>query len=253
MKRPLHHLRYILHALVFGISCVGILSGQENEKQSALYSFFDKTIGTTNSGVFNGIAYVEQFRVLGNKHKFFLKLGFMVGSVAYDGQQYFGYEMKYDVYGDELLLRLPGVNGFPAVQLIKERVVNFEIEGHRFENITPNDHKESAVSGFVEILLSGENFTFFKKHKKNILKKSDKKVLYHEFKDLSDYFIRLDGEFHKVKSLKNISGLFPNYRKQLSDFAASYKDIRKSDSELYLMSVLSDLDELIYFEKGEEP
>ncbi len=251
MKRRSVGLYLVLPTLVLGIFCIGGLRGQEPEEAS-IYSQFDMAIGPINSGIFAGFAYKEEFRVLGHKHKFFYSPDFLLGSVTYDGQSYFGYEMKYDVYGDELLLYHPGVNGSQAIQLIKERVMSFKIESHRFVNLPEQTGNELPVSGFMEVLLEGDHFTFYKKHRKRILKKSDRKLLYHEFKDRNAHYISLDNELFKVKSLKNISSLFPNYRKQIGDFATNYKDIRKSDPEWYLISILSDLDDIIIPEKGEE-
>jgi hypothetical protein len=238
--------------LVLGIICIGNLRGQEPEEAS-IYSQFDMTIGPINSGVYAGFAYKEQFRVLGPKHKFFYSPDFLLGSVTYDGQVYFGYKMKYDVYGDQLLVFHPGINSSQAVQLIKERVTNFEIESHRFVNLPEQTDKESLpVSGFMEMLVEGDHFTFFKKHRKRILKKSDRKLLYHEFKDRSSYYISLEGELTQVKSLTHIATLFPEYRKQINDFTTTYQDIRKSNPEYYLISILSDLDEIIVAKKGKD-
>jgi hypothetical protein len=204
------------------------------------------TIGPINSGVYAGFAYKEQFRVLGPKHKFFYSPDFLLGSVTYDGQAYFGYKMKYDVYGDQLLVFHSGINGSQAVQLIKERVTNFEIESYRFVNLPEQTDKESLpVSGFMEVLVEGDHFTFFKKHRKRILKNLDRKLLYHEFRDRSSYYISLDGELTQVKSLTHIAALFPEYRKQLNDFAAVYKELKKTDLNFYFISILSDLDKIV--------
>lgn len=251
MKRRPTYLYVVMPALVLCVCCMGTLSGQ-NPDEAIMHKQFDETIGPINSGVFAGFAYKEEFRVLGDKHKFFFSPDFLLGSVTYEGQDYYGYKMKYDVYGDELLLRHAGVHGSQAVQLIKERVTNFEIQGYRFVNIAINADRQLPVSGFVEVLVEGDNFTFLKKHKKRILKKSDRKLLYHEFKDHSDYYISLDNEFIQVKTLKHVTVLFPDYRKQINEFATTYQDIRKSNPEYYLISILSDLDDIIVAKKGKD-
>ena len=244
MKRRSVGLYLVFPALVLGIFCIGGLRGQEPEETS-IYSQFDMSIGPINSGIFAGFAYKEEFRVLGHKHKFFYSPDFLLGSVIYDGQSYFDYDMKYDVYGDELLLYHPMVNGSQAVQLIKERVTSFKIESHRFVNLPKQTGNELPVSGFLEVLLVGDHFTFYKKHRKRILKKSDRKLLYHEFKDRSAYYISLDNELTQVKSLVHIVALFPEYRKQLNDIAVKYKELKKSDLEYYFTAVLSDLDMMV--------
>lgn len=244
MKKNAIGLSAVLHALVWGVSCMGILWAQDL-KEANMYSQFDATIGPINSGVFTGFAYKEEFRVLGPKHKFFYSPDFILGSVTYDGQEYFGHKMKYDVYGDALLLYYAGVNGSQAVQLIKDRVTEFEIEGHRFLNLPELKEREWPVSGFIEVLLAGDHFTFYKKHRKRILKKSDRKSLYHEFKDRHKYYMLLNDEMTQVKSLTQITALFPEYRKQINDLATKYKELIKSDSDYFYISILSDFDKII--------
>ncbi|EAR03015.1 hypothetical protein FB2170_06990 [Maribacter sp. HTCC2170] len=229
---------------------VDSLIGQNLEESGDLVRF-DKTIGPMNSGAFTGYAYTEEFRVLGDRHKFFLSSDFLLGTVNYNGQSYFDYKMKYDVHGDNLLLRHGGVNGTQAIQLIKERVTKFEIEGHRFINLDVNYKMKTPVSGFLEVLFEGNNFSFLKKHKKYALKKVELESVYFEFKGLSEYFLVLNNGVNKIKSNKQITALFPNYRKQISDFTSKYKKIKKSDVQLYLESILSDLDKLIEL-KNEE-
>ena len=244
MKKKAVGLYVVLNALVWGVSCMGVLRAQDL-KETNMYTQFDATIGPINSGVFAGFAYKEEFRVLGPKHKFFYSPDFILGSVAYDGQEYFGYKMKYDVYGDALLLYYAGVNGSQAVQLIKERVTEFEIEGHRFVNLPEQEDRELPTSGFIEVLFTGDHYMFLKKHRKRILKKSDRKSIYHEFKDRHAYYIRLNDEMTKVKSLSHITALFPEYRKQINDLAANYKEMMKNDLEYYYISILSDFDKII--------
>ncbi|MGB5435914.1 MAG: hypothetical protein WBM98_08485 [Maribacter sp.] len=241
MKKKAVGLYVVLNALVWGVSCMGVLRAQDL-KEANRYSQFDATIGLINSGVFAGFAYKEEFRVLGSKHKFFYSPDFILGSVTYDGQEYFGYKMKYDVYGDALLLYYAGVYGSQAVQLIKDRVTEFEIEGHRFVNLSIQEDRELPASGFIEVLVEGDHFTFLKKHRKRILKKSDRKSLYHEFKDRRAYYMRLNDEMTQVKSLTHITALFPEYRKQINDLAAKYNELKKSDPEYYYISILSDFD-----------
>ncbi len=244
------------YSLISLIGCslilfAGNLRAQEKDDSVTPYIWFDKTIGQDNSGVFKGISYVEKYMVIGDRHKFFMQPNFVKGSVKYEGQDYYDLDLKYDVFADELIVRHPGIIGSPLVQLFKERISRFQIEGHHFIRVVDKT-SNSDISGFVEVIREGRNLAFYKKHKKSILKKSAEGVVYYQFKDRWQYFIGHNAGFFKIKTIKDINTLFPDYRKQLNDIGAKYKGLKKSDFENYIGSILTDFDNLLTRSKQDE-
>lgn len=216
------------------------LCGQESEIDVNPYFLMDQTIGKTNSGLLTGVVYEERHPVKGEKHKFFLSPDFITGKLNYDGQSYYGYEIKYNVFEDELLVRHQGIKGVPTVKLLKNRVVDFEIDGHFFENIESTQDRDLSFSGFLEMLLTGENFTLYKNHKKKILKKTSKEGVDYQFKDRSDLFIRYNDQWHKLKSIKDIYAIDSRYKNELTKLAQKYAQIKKSDFEKFTLSIFTD-------------
>ncbi len=227
----------------FGIAFSFLVKAQEDE--SSYYSWFDQTIGETNSGVYYGIEYREQYRGDKEQHKFFLKPNFVAGQVVYKQQPFFAIDLLYDVFDDELLVRHVGINGSPIVQLIKSNVASFEIAGHYFVNLQTLVAQEAPNSGFFEILFAGRSFTLYKKHLKKILRKSDQESVYYTFKNRQNYYIQYGTDFFKMASARDLSTIFPGNKKELQQIQDRHREFRKSAPEHYLIAVSTDLDSVI--------
>lgn len=216
-------------------------------QEPSYHEIFDEIIGTTNSGVYYGTDYVEQYRVIGNKHKFFSKPNFISGSMVYFGQPYHNLDLKYDLFDQQLLVRHTGIIGSPVVKLIKTKIDNFTIDTHYFEYIHIDVSANSeAESGFYEVLQKNNFFTFLKKHKKGILRKSNEKTVYHEFFDKNVYFIKYKGDYYKIKKQKDISEIFQEHKRALKAIYNDYEHLKKSDQEEHFDLILKDLHKLLF-------
>jgi hypothetical protein len=169
----------------------------------------------------------------------------MAGRVIYDLQPFYGIDLLYDVFGDELLVRYIGLNGSTIVQLIKAKVASFEIAGHNFVNVDLKSGHDPKLSGFYEILLGGKWFGFYKKHLKKIIRKSDKESIYYAFADKQIYYIKQNGNFHEVSSIRDLFILFPENKNALQQFNNQYKELRKSAQDQFFIAVLKDLESIL--------
>lgn len=229
--------------LLFGIVGLGYtlnLNAQEITNTPSIYIWFDQMIGKTNSGLFNGIQYIERYKVINEKHHFFKEPNFVLGSIIYDGQPYFNLELKYNVFDDELLLKNSEKSMAPIVQLNKHKITNFTINQHRFTNISFNKNSVD-LTGFFEILDQNDSIVLYKKHLKKQFAKTDRKTVYYEFKSLSEYYIQYKNSFYKIKKLRNFNSIFPSYSKELNEICSRYEAIRKLDPDSSLISVVTDL------------
>jgi len=220
------------------------LYGQNKEETVSAYSLFDEVIGRTNSGIFNGIQYFEKYQVKNDKHKFFKHKFFIWGSIIYNNQPYFETALKYDVYGDELLIKNSEILHAPVTQLDKKNVTEFELNGHIFKNVTFSIKPDENISGFFEILFENDAITLFKKHQKKISRITDEEI-YYEFKDQFQYYIRYNDTYYMLKKVGFLTTLFPEYKAQLKNSFKRHENLRKIDSDKYLKSIIVDLNNLI--------
>ncbi|GAB5474958.1 MAG: hypothetical protein Mars2KO_30570 [Maribacter sp.] len=208
----------------------------ENEK----YLWFDNLIGQTNSGVFKGVRYTNEFRTINEKHQFFQTTDFRTGSITYMGQDYFELQMQYDVYLDQLLVMNGALPNRPIMFFDKQGVARFSIEGHSFEHLTYTTSNEKK-SGFFEVLLKNESLRLYKKHSRKIFKRTDAQNLYYEFKDGHSYLLQSGSTYYPFKKVKELNGIFPEYRKEIKPILKRHVALKNSDTDAYVRAVLNDV------------
>ena len=208
------------------------LMAQMETNNSAAYVWFDNAIGVENSGLYIGREYTENYKFKNGKHKFFEFNGFQKGDVLYDGQPYYDVLLKFDVYENELLVKLPVEKGIAAFTLIKDEVTHFTIGNNRFIKVHENLEKEDALILYQEVLLETINFTFLKKHS------ADKKTIkegrwsYVEFLKKDSHSLLYRGKYYQIRNKRDILNIFPNYKKQLKNISKNYFNGASRDENL---------------------
>lgn len=226
------------------------LFGQEMDRLELTYTWFDEIIGKTNSGIFKGNEYVEENNMTNESHKFFKKSFFLIGSVTYDSQTYFNLEIKYDVFGDQLLLRNSEVKDVSVIVLTKNNISKFIIDGYEFKNIQMETVNKAILSGFFEVLLNTDSIVLYKKHTKKKIKVTKNNLRYDGFKDGYQYYISYCGDYFRLSKTDGLNKIFPNHKSQLKNIASQYSSIKKVDPDNYMKSVLIDLSNIILNENN---
>ena len=223
---------------------VGQLWGQNYDTYTISYQVFDGFISLTNTGIYNGIEYYEQFPMRNEKHKFFKTSSFENGSLIFDKRPFYKVDLRYDVYKDQLLARNSEVLGSPIIQLDKTKILEFNLLGHRFVNMSFELENGSSQSGFFETLVSNNSFTIYKKYGKKINKKTDDGV-YYEFKNQTDYFVNTNDSFYQIKNDNAIFSAFPQYKSDLRTILDLHRAKRKKNYDNYILSIFTDLEKLV--------
>ncbi|QCW98636.1 hypothetical protein FGM00_00305 [Aggregatimonas sangjinii] len=219
------------------------LNGQE--KELSKYAWFDSMTGQSNSGIFKGVVYDEEFRVITDRHQFFEKAAYVSGSVVFDKQSYFDLQLRYDVFNDNLLVLNAEVVGLPAIILEKEHTEVFQLGNHRFKNIDLLYPERGKLSGFAEVLVSTDSLSLYKKHHKRLLKRTDQKTLYSEFKSTASYYFEHDNNLYRIKKATDLATVFPEQRKTIKELHDTHASLKKTDFDTYLKSVVQDLSEIL--------
>lgn len=221
------------------------VNGQGEFAQSSYYKWFDQLVGAENTGVYDGIAYIERQRTINDKTKFFKSRDYLDGSVIYDGQPYFDLDMKYDVFGDQLLLKLEDRLGGTTLQLFKDKISSFTIDGYQFIKILPGDSSQE-ISGFYEIVLQKENFDLLAKHIKREFIRKDRSSIYYEFIDQkSQNLLAVQDSLYVIESKKDLVELFPEFKKEINKFYSTARSLRNSDRHEFMKALVTRLDILL--------
>ena len=197
-----------------------VLVAQEVQDTTAAYKWFDQVVGKENTGILNGIEYIEQHISLNEYQKFLGSIYYTPGTVVYEGQAYYDVDLKYNVYDDLLLMRS---NNSSPLQLHKSRVQEFSLNGNDFINIQTDT--TAAVHGFHEVLVENEEFSLLKKHRKYFKKFFDREYAYYEFYENSPGYAIAKGEgYHPANSRREVISAFPDHAREIRQF---YRERRK--------------------------
>ncbi len=236
--------RILIILLIFNSS---FLFSQIKQEQKEYYNWFDEIVGIENTNLFIGLVYKEKHIKLKENSNFFLSPEFLFGYVNYDGELYFDLEMKYDVYEQEILVKLQNrKSGYTVIKLIKDKVKEFIIDNHKFLKLDARDIDETNIFGFHEVVLKNDFLTVFEKHKKNKEELFFEGIIYDNFRKVkSDIVILYKDEYYKIKSKKDLLNIFPEFKKEINNLFSKNRSIRNSNPDVFVLKTIEYLDTLI--------
>lgn len=211
--------------------------GQSLNYEKDFLNWFDNIIGIENTGLSNGLVYKEKYRSRNEKHKFFLSSKFLIGNINYENEHYFGIAIKYDLYEDEILVK---VNN--DIQLSKDKISSFQINEHQFIKINDDISKKINQEDFYEILLNSPLFKVYIKHKKKKVERIGDKSTYYEFLDDNEYHLFYENNYHTINKRKDLIKIFPEYQNEINKYSnKQFKNSEKTNSLFHLMKNIYDL------------
>ncbi|GAA4272165.1 hypothetical protein U6A24_11715 [Aquimarina gracilis] len=223
--------------------------GQSKQERSSYYNWFDKVIGSEHTGLFNGKQYVnlDVNRIFEGKHAFYKSDDVLLGSLLYQGQHYFNVEMKYNLETDMVLAALKSGSTAYILQLIRDNIAEFTIDGSRFVRIDGFIENNDMTNGFHEVLLETPHFSLLKRHKKIRKKKLGNingSIVKYEFVNANKYVLLSERNYKRITSKTDIIKIYPGLKKEIKDFYEDNKKLRKSQPDRFMQRL---------FEKIVEP
>ena len=217
-----------------------IIHSQTDSNHKDYYNWFDTVVGDGNIGIYDGTNYKEKYITINGNHKYYLTSEFLVGDVVYDDQPYFDIKMKYDIYNDELIVKLPIRSGFSVIQLVKEKIEVFTINNRPFIRISERSRESLSEDhlGFYEILFKSDRIILYKKYKKYRSEHLDKEFAYNEFKLESNHLIYYNNHYNKINSKRNLIKLFPKQRTEINTFYNKNRLLQKSNLDIFMTQLM---------------
>jgi hypothetical protein len=157
---------------------------------------------------------------------YFMEMGYTIGDVYYDGAEYRGIQLLYDIYKDQLVSLLYDQN--TKYVLLNDGVRNFDLLGHHFININADTLPAKSVmkTGYYELLYRGKTEGLSKRYKEIQVYQSSSGVLeaYNYFTDTKeDFFIRKDKTYYKITSQGVLLDILKDRKKQLQQYIRANK------------------------------
>jgi hypothetical protein len=225
-----------------------IKSGFSQGNQNSNPIFFDKVIGIENTGLYQGILYSEKYRTINEKTPYLISgKEFVEGSVYYEGQQYDGVKLKYNVFEDVVLVKLVShVGGGGTLQLLNNYLEYFTIRDRKFTKIEKQDAPSIGVYGHFEVVLTSPYFTLLIKHVKRDFDRKDRKSVYHEFIPGKNHYVLLYKEkYYKVNSKKDITAIFPKQKKHIDKFYNIANKLKDKNPNRFHISLIKSIETVL--------
>lgn len=233
--------KYTLFLLIIIMNTSSYLFGQEE----STYNYFDKQVGLENTGLFNGIEFINNYNILENEHRFFKTNDFSAGNIRYDDQDYYDVDLKYDLYEDQVIVKIETKNEeISQILLLKDKIKSFKIGNAYFEKISDSTKANDLKGVFYQLLTENSVTKLYKKNHKRLKKVIDNNAVYYKFlEDKPEYFILTDGKLFEIKKKRDLISQFPGYKKELSKFKWTSRNYEANDQNL--ISAIKKLEELL--------
>lgn len=231
-------IRFLLFVLcVLLLDTIGV--AQNKVLDTALYTWSDSIIGQPNTGLFNGIVYVEKHKMINEKHKFFEEYNFVLGKVIFDGKPFENILLKYNIYEDQLILRYSFAPNEPSILIDKNKINGFTLLGHNFVNLKIETEKQETINGFFERLVVKNGVELLKKYNKRIRNKTNDKIKYQEFLDDPSYYVYLNQKCILVKNPKKLAKQFTSFKSIIEKVDLEESTIKSNNYDSYLIKVFT--------------
>jgi hypothetical protein len=188
--------------------------GQNSIEKSAL-EFFDNVIGQKNLDINSGIKFNRKYRFLDNEHHFYNKNEFINGTVNYNGHTYYNIPILYDVFEDNLIIKIASKFDSYSIVLDKKKTTYFSIGTDFFE-------KDNSF-GYLQKLAQKKGITLFKKNHKRRKNRIHKNILLSKFLPENTYYIKLNDKAYLVNTRSQWKKVFPSSKKSINSFYKSNK------------------------------
>ncbi|HEY2584121.1 MAG TPA: hypothetical protein VGI43_20100 [Mucilaginibacter sp.] len=189
---------------------------QKNAMNNAL-NFYSAALGD-QSPLYNGPEYYfYDPHIKGNAY-FLDANGFTAGSVYYDGVQYNGVPMLYDVYGEKIVVLL--YNHFSKFSLLNERVKSFNFLQHQFINITPDSLGDNRVitPGFYDVLYNGKSQVLVKRSKDIQTTTGGSSGSENYFNLITRYYLKKNNTYYSITSQGTLLDAFKDRKKEVQKY-----------------------------------
>ncbi len=171
-------------------------------------------------------------------HPYYNDIIWKTASIVYEKELYDNVDIKYDTYTDQLLVKHVDLLGYiRPILLYRAKVRTFQIYDHQFINVK-GDSLQDNISGFYDLLLSGDKASVLAKRRKEINQSTTLTSLEQRFIINDMLYIYLGQQFYEVKNRKSIPEILSDKKSELKSFLKLNKREFKNDREKELVAAV---------------
>ena len=206
--KPISLLATSFAVLAFGGAAAAQTASDTDESYTAAIRFYHQSL-SPESGLYNGIEYIDYARTLQEGTPFFDPVPFGSGSVVYNNMLYENVSIAFDIV-KEVVAIYDAAHHYKLI-LTSKGISRFTTSGHSFIHLTKDSAAAKDMSeGFYEILYDGET-KVLKRQTRSVQERlsanglSEKYIL-----GSSNYFVLKDNVYHGVNNKSALLSLLQN-------------------------------------------
>lgn len=240
MVKSLQNLRTTITLALCFLFVNGLKTFAQETSAKSTYNWFDKKVGIETLPISNGKLHLNSDKTIDNKHRYYASDKPIQGRLSYDSQEYFDVNLKYDIFKDEIILTSVGMWKLTEVNLTKEKVQYFKLNGKKFINLDIyNQLPENFRSGYYEENVISKNFTFYIKHykiKKEIIKDQS---LYIDYNNENEFVLFIEGKYNNINNKRQLLKFFPNYKNQINNYYLINSNLKRENLVQFMENLLN--------------
>lgn len=214
---------------------------QAQTKTSDELSKIDRSVGNQSLPYLNGKLHLNYDNTIDeNNHRYLAKNQFITGHIVYNGDNYYGLQLKYDIKNDDLVC-LPDLdNSYIKVNLISEKVKEFSLGNQKFTNLT-SELNSKFKKGFYEKRSESKNAILYIKHLKSaqeVLKNNRKQIEYFYKKE---HVIYAKGTYFSFDSERDLIEIFPEMKAEIKNYYEKNQKLEKDNKTEFVVAFLKSL------------
>jgi hypothetical protein len=174
------------------------------------------------AAIYNGRAYQPHDGNLQGGDPYFNSPLSVVGSLTFDGLDYTGVPLLFDLVRNQLIITDPKGQ---LLSLYSDKIQQFSIGHHHFVRLNIE-----GAPDFYELLRPG-HASFLARRSKKIEEKIENAVLSHFITSRDYYFLDIDGHYHPFNSENSLLHLLEDKKKTIRQFIRSQNISYSEDPE----------------------
>lgn len=233
MKIRFSQIKFYLFAFCITICCYTRISAQENPVENYLQQTGDF------ADIYNGRIETNYNALKYKNSPYYKNSDYTDASVVYRNIYYPNQKARLDLYREQLIILSPEKRyGIVVYSPDVEKILMY---GKTFEWLNPP--KEGGLKqGFYSHLSEGKKIQLYGKDSYSLAQE----MLAYRFDHNIRYYLLFDNRFYTVKNKGSFSKLFPQYKKQINQFAKSHKlNFKDENSEDSFVSLAGYCEKLI--------
>ncbi|MBP9793510.1 MAG: hypothetical protein KBC56_05865 [Flavobacterium sp.] len=198
----------------------------------------DQTIGYQNLPYINGKLHLNYDNTINkNNHRYFDENEFTSGDITYNGQNYFGLKLKYDLKEDVLVCLPDQENNYIKINLISDYITEFSLGNKKFKNLT-NELKAKFKKGFYEKKIETKQATLYIKHSKSALEIVKNNNTQKEYFLKKEHLIFAKNNYFPVDSERDLIEIFPEMKAEIKSYYEKNEKLEKDNQTEFIIAFL---------------